>query len=163
MLVKGATEELYHMYHISKHHISPSHYSTHTHTHIHTHSRTHRNHFRDYLFSVAFGKSFIRLSTTFHPNTSYTRKRDQVSTLGLSAYGKLTLYWSQGNVAKDLKERVQEPLLLTWMNNHIHYKMWDGVIYPFQNFNGWTAEVSEWVCNFIPYFTWHVIIYPRWK
>ena len=40
------------------------------------------------------------------------------------------------------------PLLLTWFNfnpsmvsNHIHYKMWDEITYPFLNFNGAAVEV----------------------
>ena len=42
----------------------------------------------------------------------------------------------------------QGPLLLTrfnfnsaWINNYIHYKVWDEIIYPFLNFNGTTVEV----------------------
>ena len=40
------------------------------------------------------------------------------------------------------------PLLLIWFNfnpsmdnNHIHYKVWDEITYPFLNFNGCTVEV----------------------
>ena len=33
------------------------------------------------------------------------------------------------------------PLLLTWISNHIHYKVWDEITYPFLNFNGATIEV----------------------
>ena len=28
-----------------------------------------------------------------------------------------------------------------WINNYIHYKVWDGITYPFLNFNGCTIEV----------------------
>ena len=28
-----------------------------------------------------------------------------------------------------------------WISNYIHYKVWDEIIYPFQNFNGATVEV----------------------
>ena len=38
-------------------------------------------------------------------------------------------------------------------------KMWDGVIYPFLNFNGCTVEVYEWISNFIPHFIMDVITY----
>ena len=42
----------------------------------------------------------------------------------------------------------QGPLFLTWsnfnpnmINNYIHYKVWDEIIYPFQNFKDTTSEV----------------------
>ena len=35
-------------------------------------------------------------------------------------------------------------LIQAWMNNYIHYKVWDEIIYPFPNFNGATVEVCEW-------------------
>ena len=53
-------------------------------------------------------------------------------------------------------------LIPAWMNNYIHYKMWDEITYPFLNFNGCTVEVQEWLSNFIPHFTGLVITYPRW-
>ena len=28
-----------------------------------------------------------------------------------------------------------------WISNHIHYKVWDEITYPFLNFNGATVEV----------------------
>ena len=34
--------------------------------------------------------------------------------------------------------------------------------YPFQNFNGATVEVWEWISNFIPHFPGHVITYLCW-
>ena len=44
---------------------------------------------------------------------------------------------------KDLENaRLDGPLLLTWINfnpsmlEYIHYKVWDEITYPFQNFNG---------------------------
>ena len=40
--------------------------------------------------------------------------------------------------------------------------MWDGITYPFLNFNGCTAEVYEWISNCIPHFIIHVITYPSW-
>ena len=55
-------------------------------------------------------------------------------------------------------------ILLTRFNfnpsNHIFDKLWDEIIYPSPNFNGYTVEVWEWINNFIPYFTRHVIMYP---
>ena len=48
-------------------------------------------------------------------------------------------------------------------------KVWDEIIYPFLNFNGYTDEVWdngytdevwEWISNFTPYFIMDVIIYP---
>ena len=32
-------------------------------------------------------------------------------------------------------------LILAWIGNYIHYKVWDEITYPFLNFNGWTIEV----------------------
>ena len=52
--------------------------------------------------------------------------------------------------------------LIPWISNHIHYKMWDEITYPFLNFNGSTVEVKEWISNFILHFTGHVITYPCW-
>ena len=52
------------------------------------------------------------------------------------------------------------PLLLTWISNFIHYKMWDEITHTFPNFNGCAIDVWEWISNFIPHFTVHVITYP---
>ena len=45
-------------------------------------------------------------------------------------------------------ETSQGGLLLTWLNfnpackcNHMLIKVWDQIIHPFQNFNGYTIEV----------------------
>ena len=32
-------------------------------------------------------------------------------------------------------------LIPAWICNHIHYKVWDEITYPFLNFNGATVEV----------------------
>ena len=32
-------------------------------------------------------------------------------------------------------------LIPAWISNHIHYKVWDEITYPFLNFNGATVEV----------------------
>ena len=53
---------------------------------------------------------------------------------------------------------MQGPYITAWMNNHILYKGWDEISYPFQNFNGCTVEVWDWICNFIPHFTEHVVL-----
>ena len=37
------------------------------------------------------------------------------------------------------------------------------ITYPFQDFNGCTVEVYEWISNFIPYFITDVITYPHEK
>ena len=38
-------------------------------------------------------------------------------------------------------------------------KVWDEIAYPFQNFNGVTVEVWEWISNFIPHIIMDVITY----
>ena len=46
--------------------------------------------------------------------------------------------------------------LRPWLNlnpsmisNHIHYKVWEEITYPFPNFNGCANEVWEWISNLI--------------
>ena len=46
---------------------------------------------------------------------------------------------------------LQGPLLLTRISNHMRRKVRDENTYPFPNFNGYTAEVWEWISNFIPH------------
>ena len=41
-------------------------------------------------------------------------------------------------------------------------KMWGEITNPFQNFNGCTAEVYEWISNFILHFIIDVNTYPCW-
>ena len=48
----------------------------------------------------------------------------------------------------------------TWISNCICYNAWDEITSPFQNFNGATVEVWEWISNFIPHCTGHVLTYP---
>ena len=50
----------------------------------------------------------------------------------------------------------------TWISNHILYKAWDDITHPFQNFNGETIEIWEWISNFISHFTGYVITYLCW-
>ena len=49
-----------------------------------------------------------------------------------------------------------------WISNHTPSKVWDGITYPFLNFNGCTVEVWEWISNFIPHIIMGVITYPCW-
>ena len=53
-------------------------------------------------------------------------------------------------------------LIPAWVGNHMPYKVWDEITYPFPNFNGGTVEVWEWISNFMPDFTRHVITYTWW-
>ena len=46
------------------------------------------------------------------------------------------------------------------ISNHMPNKVWDGIIYPFHNFNGCTVEVKEWISNFNPHIIMGMIIYP---
>ena len=53
-------------------------------------------------------------------------------------------------------------LILVWISNYIHYKVWYEVTHPFPNFNVCSVEVWDGSSNFIPHLTGHVIIYPCW-
>ena len=53
-------------------------------------------------------------------------------------------------------------LIPAWISNRMSIKVWDGITYPFLNFNGCTVEVSEWISNFIPHFIMDVITYLCW-
>ena len=54
------------------------------------------------------------------------------------------------------------PPVVAWINNHIHYNVWDEITYPVLNFNGATVEIYEWISNSIPHFTGCVITHPCW-
>ena len=47
----------------------------------------------------------------------------------------------------------------TWINNYIHYKVWDEMTYPFPNFNGCTVEILDRISNLTPHFTGLAITY----
>ena len=49
-----------------------------------------------------------------------------------------------------------------WKSNHMPSEVWDGITYPFPNFNSATIEVWEWIGNFIPHFIMDVITSPCW-
>ena len=36
------------------------------------------------------------------------------------------------------------------LNNHMHYKVWDQITYPFTNSKGCTIKVWEWISNSPP-------------
>ena len=38
------------------------------------------------------------------------------------------------------------------VSNHIHFNVWDEIIYQFSNFNGTAVQVWEWLSNLITYF-----------
>ena len=51
---------------------------------------------------------------------------------------------------------------LEWINDYIHYKVWDEIINPFPTdsfFNGAAVEVWEWLSNFIQHYIGQVIVY----
>ena len=41
-----------------------------------------------------------------------------------------------------------------WINDYIHYKVWDEITFLFSNFNGVMVKVWEWIIDFIPHFFW---------
>ena len=42
--------------------------------------------------------------------------------------------------------------------NNIHYNVWDEIMYPFQNFNGYTIEIG--IIKPSPHYIIDVITYP---
>ena len=61
----------------------------------------------------------------------------------------------------DGRTQIRHPIFRqAWLNNYIHYEMWDKITYPFSNFKGATVEVCECISNFSSHFIVHVITYP---
>ena len=50
-----------------------------------------------------------------------------------------------------------------WISNQMPSKVWNDIIHPFPNFNGYTVEVWGWISNFTPHITMDVITYPCWN
>ena len=48
------------------------------------------------------------------------------------------------------------------LSNHMHYKVWDQITYPFTNSKGCTIKVWEWISNSPPYFIGCMISYSSW-
>ena len=48
--------------------------------------------------------------------------------------------WNSG-IDNKLTHKHGLTVIPAWINNYIHYKLWDGITYPFVNFNGATVEV----------------------
>ena len=46
-----------------------------------------------------------------------------------------------------------------WIGNHMPWKVWYEITYPFPNFND-RFEMREWIINFIPHFTIYIITHP---
>ena len=42
-------------------------------------------------------------------------------------------------------------LVPAWISNYMYCKVWDEITYPFENFNGTTVEIWEWISSFIPH------------
>ena len=53
---------------------------------------------------------------------------------------------SSGSLS-DLRCQHALTLILAWLNNYIHCTVWDGITYPFTNFNGTTIRVWEWIVS----------------
>ena len=58
-------------------------------------------------------------------------------------------------------------ILSTWMNfkvsmDDVPNKLRNWITYPFQNINGCTVEVWEWMTNILSHFVIDVITYPWW-
>ena len=75
--------------------------------------------------------------------------------------------WRHGNVSYKWFYEVQNghiqqqdwhglTLILAWINNYIHYNVWDKITYPFPNLDCVTIDIWEWISNFVPDLTCHV-------
>ena len=53
-------------------------------------------------------------------------------------------------------------MIVSLISYYIHHEVWDGIAYPFPNFNGATVDVLVWKDNSIPRFTGHLINYLCW-
>ena len=54
---------------------------------------------------------------------------------------------------------VTNPLILIWISNYIHYKVWAETTYPFPNFNKYGRMDKKFLLKFFG----HVISYPQWN
>ena len=63
-------------------------------------------------------------------------------------YGETQIIWGPYNLHG-------LTLISTWINNRIHYKMWDEIIYPLPKFNDVSVAAWEWISE-------HVITYSCW-
>ena len=43
---------------------------------------------------------------------------------------------------------------MNFINDYIHYKLWDENMYPNPHFNGCTIEIYDRISNLIPLFIW---------
>ena len=61
---------------------------------------------------------------------------------GFVSYGEAGQgQYSKDNSSSHYTAEIATALIPAWICNHIHYKVWDEINYPFLNFNGATVEV----------------------
>ena len=63
---------------------------------------------------------------------------------GEASYGEVYWYSAEGRYQLTSSGPFYKhglTLIPAWISNHIHYKVWDEITYPFLNFNGATVEV----------------------
>ena len=99
------------------------------------------------LISILMKSTFCFFTPMQTEKLTHNHTKDQAlqEKLGHYALGQ-SMFFECGvddlvnHLGADLKLHLG-PLLLTWISNYIHYKVWDEITYPFLNFNGATVEV----------------------
>ena len=71
--------------------------------------------------------------------------------LGVFIENKILFSKNTGMKGKWFPDQGHFNFNIAWINDHLPRKVWDGIIYPFSNFNGCTVEVWEWISYFIPH------------
>ena len=110
------------------------------------------------------GHNYVLATISHHPTAPHTIQN--VFRVILFSIVKLSTLFSNGNNSDP--QPPSQPSwymgtrLLTWINNHMFCKVWDEITYPFQNINGATVEVQEWINKFIPHTIMDVFTYPCW-
>ena len=63
--------------------------------------------------------------------------------------------WFLSQIPKGLRLLTRMNFSPNMDNDYADYKMWDQIIYPYQNFDDATFEVWTWISNYIPHCSSH--------
>ena len=98
----------------------------------------------------------LGMDKLFHP--THYNGCDYLSMLGL----KLNHVRKRGHRSPEapFTTRINLFIILAWMRNYLHWKVWDEFTSTFPSFNGSTVELWEWINDFVPHFIGHMPTYP---